>query len=320
MPIKSNKIKRILVCRNDRFGEFLLNIPAFQALKKRYPDSIITLIVDPVTLELAKAVPCVDEIILWSNAPKHTFQEKLALFNKLKKGKFDLALIFNPSKEINLLCFLAGIPLRGGYDKKWGFLLTHKLKDLKHLEEKHEIEYNLELAGIFGASVDNHEFVIDIPHQVEGFVGNWVAVHPWTSDLVKQWPFENFHNLIKKLLLLNLKVVVIGGKQEAQNSKIFLDSLPDEVNNLAGKTTLLELAAVLKSSRLLISGDSGPVHLARVMKTPVVAIFRNDLPGKTAKRWGPDPERSIVLEADNLGKITVDDVFNKIASLLRSSQ
>jgi len=85
---------------------------------------------------------------------------------------------------------------------------------------------------------------------------------------------------------------------------------------MTGKTTLKQLASLLKKSRLLISGDSGPVHLACAVGTPVIVIFRNDIPGKSAKRWGPWGPGNFIIEKDNLCDITVDEVFSKAKEAL----
>jgi ADP-heptose:LPS heptosyltransferase len=68
---------------------------------------------------------------------------------------------------------------------------------------------------------------------------------------------------------------------------------------------------------LIISGDSGPVHLACAVGIPVVALFRNDLPGKTAKRWGPWGKGCAVIEKDSLNDITVDEVLNLLRQIIK---
>ena len=103
------KINSILAVRNDRFGEFLLNIPAFQGLKAEYPVARLTLAVDNCVYELAKRLPFVDELLIWENR-RHSLSEILKFSRELKKKKYDACLIFNPSKEFNLVSWLAGIP------------------------------------------------------------------------------------------------------------------------------------------------------------------------------------------------------------------
>jgi len=79
---------------------------------------------------------------------------------------------------------------------------------------------------------------------------------------------------------------------------------------------LLELAVILKNSKILISLDSGPVHLASCVDTPVLAIFRNDIPAKSPIRWGPRSKKSIVIAKNNLSDITVEEVFDKVKEVL----
>jgi len=279
-------IKNILAVRNDRFGEFLLNIPALRALKELYPQAKLTLAVNPTVSELAGAVECVDEVVVWDEVK-----------GNLRKSKFDLAVVLNPTKEAHWVVFWAGIPVRVGYDRKWGFLLTHKLKDTKHLGNRHEVDCNLELVGLVGAKTLDKTLKVKVDDNLfREFIGQRiVAVHPFTSDPVKQWPVERFKELAQRIKSeLGLKVVMVGLNNEIASADYgslamtkFECVRNDEVVDMINKTSLVELAALLKRCSLLVSGDSGPVHLAVSVGTPVVALFRNDLPGKTARRWGP---------------------------------
>lgn len=325
MPIEPKSIKTILVVRNDRFGEFLLNIPSLRALKEAFVNAKIILIVDPYVKELAECLPFIDEIIEWA-IKKHTLTEKFHLITYLKNKDIDAAIILNPSKEFNVFAYLAGIPIRAGYNRKWGFLLTHKIEDRKYLGRKHEIDYNLELVGLVGAkttdktlSLTINDGIIDKLSKDSGIENfdNLVAIHPWTSDPIKQWPLQNFRELAQRLLEdPNIKVIVIGGKEnQDESNKLFTDSGSGLIN-LTGKTTLKQLAGLLKRCKLLVSDDSGPVHLACAVNTPVIAIFRNDIPAKTARRWGPWGRGHAIIEKDNLSDITVDEILNKVKELL----
>ena len=310
------QIKTILVVRNDRFGEFLLNIPAMRALKESFPGSRIIALVDPSVRELAGCVSFIDEIMDWS-AQKHSWSEKMNLINLLKKKNIDLAVMLNPSKELNICTYFARIPLRAGYSRKWGFLLNRKIKDKKHLGLKHEVEYNLELVNRAGAFTRDLSLALKVDQaDAEGLLKfsserPLVALHPWTSDPLKQWPSENFLLLAKKLLEIgNFNLVIVGGVTHSLESRMF-DDLGENSINLTGKTNLRQLAALLGKCSLLISGDSGPVHLAACVGTPVLALFRTDLSGKTAKRWGPWGKGHAVIERGSLLAISVEEVFNK---------
>ena len=321
MEIERNNVRAILAVRNDRFGEFLLNIPALRALKQAYQNAKLIVITDPYVAELAKDIPFIDEVIAWGQ--NRSLLAKLRLIYLLRKKHIGLAVILNPSKEFNIISYLAGIPVRAGYDRKWGFLLTHKVKDEKYAGKRHEVEYNLELAGLIGAKSQDKGLLLNTDADMaDRLLGDFnidnsgclIALHPWTSDPVKQWPKGNFKELARLLALEpGIKVVIVGGEEEAEKDRgFFSDCLSPNIINLAGKTTLLQLAALFKKCKLLVSGDSGPVHLACCVATPVIALFSNDIPGKSARRWGPWGAGNIVIEKNSLYDIKVEEVFNRI--------
>ncbi|PIQ87589.1 MAG: hypothetical protein COV73_03240 [Candidatus Omnitrophica bacterium CG11_big_fil_rev_8_21_14_0_20_43_6] len=108
---------------------------------------------------------------------------------------------------------------------------------------------------------------------------------------------------------LDLKVIIVG---RSENRLEISDKIIDMVN----QTTLTELAALSKRGSLVVSGDSGPMHLAAAVCTPVIALFRNDLLSKTAKRWGPWGQGHTVIERPDLNDITVNEVFNQVKEVL----
>ncbi|MDD5155737.1 MAG: glycosyltransferase family 9 protein [Candidatus Omnitrophica bacterium] len=325
MQINHQSVKNILVFRNDRFGEFLLNIPAFRALKEAFSRARIIAVVNPYVRELAQGIAFIDETMEWGGN-KHSLMEQFRLMWALKKRHIDMAVMFNPSREFNIITYSSGIPVRVGYNRKLGILLTDKIEDKKYLGLKHEVEYNLELAALTGVKTDDKSLSLKTDsaaigsllkeHNIEN-EDNLVAVHPFTSDPLKQWPLDNFLELTAKIRgQLNRPVVVVGGREEAGKNSEFFARLDRGVINLAGKTSLAQLAALLKKCRLLVSGDSGPVHLACAVDTPVIAIFRNDIPGKTAKRWGPWQAQSLVIEKRSLLDISVDEVLEKVKEVV----
>jgi heptosyltransferase II len=292
-----NKIKKILAIRNDRFGEFLLNIPAMRALKETYPQAELTLAVNSEVFQLASAIECVDQVVIWDKGKK-----------QLRKSRFDAGVVLNPTKEAHWALFLAGIPVRAGYDRKWGILLTHKLKDTKHLGERHEVDANLELVGLLDARTLDKSLAIKVNENLYKYFINQeiVIIHPFTSDPLKQWPVERFSELAQRIRSeLDLKVVMTG-----LSAKKF--TADESIINMVNETTLTELAALLKRGCLVVTADSGPMHLAAAVGTPVIALFRNDLKGKTAKRWGPWGQGHLVIEKNNLNDISVDEVLEAV--------
>src|SRR3989338_2343283 len=158
MAFPNNPIQNILFVRTDRLGDFLLNLPAIHALKETYPKAHLSVLLHPSLEELLKDHPDMDEVIPFTPALYDThFLKWFLFFWKLRKKYFDLVIISNPHKYFHLLTCLMRIPYRVGYDRKWGFFLTHTLTDLKAQSLKHEVEYNLDLVGRMRAKlIDPH--------------------------------------------------------------------------------------------------------------------------------------------------------------------
>jgi heptosyltransferase-2 len=329
-------ISKILAIRNDRFGEFLLNIPAFRELKQNYPGAKLTLAVDAPVRQLAGRVNCVDEVIVWGGR-KHTLSEIIKFSSLLKEKKYDLCAIFNPGKESHIISFLSGIPLRAGYNRKWGFLLNYRIEDKKSEGLKHEVEYNLDLIRAFGINALSSRGSADQPPSAGNGIHydsfslqineddfsesrlrafgvndrNFIAVHPWASNKEKEWPVDKFRELVKRINSgLSVSVVLIGGQEERQEAEKFCAGL--NVVNVTGETTLIESAGLLKKARFLVTNDSGPMHLAAVAGTPVIAIFRKYPAGVSARRWGPVGNNHIIIENEDILRIGVEEVLNAI--------
>jgi ADP-heptose:LPS heptosyltransferase len=327
IPVPPEKIKKILVVRNDRFGEFLLNIPVLVALKGYFHYAEITLVIRPEVEALARRIPPIDRLIGWDSLSKHSLLDKINLIQKLKREKFDLGVILNPSKEFNLIAFFSGIRHRVGYDRKWGFLLNCKIKDRKSQGLKHEAEYNLDLIRAIGIDTFSSDIKFPLDIKKEDFPDsrikelgiandNLIAFHPWTSNREKEWPQIKYKELIVALAReSDAKLIVIGGSDELERSLVLCKDLP--VVNLTGKTTLIELATLLKRCKLFISADSGPMHLAAIVGAKVVALFRKGPASVSARRWGPVGIGHIVIEGDPVADIEVSEVLDGVKKILR---
>lgn len=315
------RVSNVLAFRNDRFGEFLLTIPAFWRLKQKYSEARLDLVVDKNVLPIAERIPFVNRLIVWENR-KHRLGEILKFSQELKRGRYDLSVAFNPSQEFNMMSFLSGVPIRAGYDRKWGFLLNRKTRDTKEQGLKHEVDYNLELLKTIGIEADHSDIRFPLEIKDADFPdhrmlelgisdNNFIAIHPWSSNPEKEIETDKFRDICVRLSReTTYRIVLIGGQGEAKRSGEFCQGLP--VIDLTGKTSLLELSGLLKKSRLLVTVDSGPMHLAAALGIPVVAIFRKSPPAVRARRWGPVGDKHIIIENDRIDNIKIDEVLNGI--------
>ncbi|MBI3010640.1 MAG: glycosyltransferase family 9 protein, partial [Candidatus Omnitrophica bacterium] len=293
-----SRIRHALFIRTDRLGETILNLPAMSALKAGLPQARLSILVQPTLKPLLQALPFVDEVMTTSEPGGAWWQRCIHLIRQLKPHHFDVAIISNPMKELHLATSLAGIPLRVGYCRKWGRLLTHRLKDCKSLGERHEVEYNLDLIETLGLArrLPAWQFppLIAEQAQVRGLLTEhgfsnpeFIVFHPWSSNAQKEWSLERCDSFVREAVEKHkLQLVVIGGAENASRvSSIVFDKR--QVAVFVGKLTLRQLAGLLQISRLLISTDSGPMHLAAAVGTPVLALFSTQQRATQPVRWGP---------------------------------
>ena len=303
--------KNILIVRTDRMGDVVLTTPVFKVLRKAYPQSRISVLVQAKNKDLLLGNPYVDELIIYDREGKHSSIIKCApLVWELYQKKFDCAIIFHTKMRSNTLCFLAGIPCRIGYkNKKFECLLTHGIEDTKHLGLKHEVEYCLDILRAMNIPVsEERELFIPLQPKAEQWMSNWlsgrydpehnrlVVIHPGASSPTKCWPARSFARLINCLLeRYAVKIVLIGGKENQKISKEITSQVSRPVYDLTGCTSVAQTASLLKRSDLLISNDSGPVHVAAAAGTHVISLFLRDQPGINPQRWKPLGQKSYAL-------------------------
>lgn len=296
-----DKYRRILVARTDRIGDCLLTTPAFKALRLHYPMSFIAAMVSPAAKDIVDGNPYVDRVIVFDkDRAQSGFLSTLAFSRKLKEMDFDVALILHPTLRVHLVCFLAGIRERIGYDWKAPYFLTEIVPHRKQKGEKHESEYNFEILERIGIGEVPRELYMPIRQTSEYYVQGLfercgitledrvVAVNPAASCISKRWPLDRFAEVIDALALEEgVKVIVVAASEHQALSSRLLSLTKTKPCNLTGKCDISQLASLLKRCRLLISNDSGPVHIAVAVGTPVIDIFGRNQPGLGPLRWGP---------------------------------
>src|SRR3989338_11478447 len=322
--------RRLLFIRTDRLGETLLNLPAIAALNAALPNAELTVVIHPALQDLIAAAPGVDRVLPYDDADTRWWVRAFGFAKMLRSHRFDLVIVSNPKKELHAAVWLAGVPIRAGYNRKWGrWLLTHRVDDRKALGERHEVEYNLDLIRALGLPTtippwqlprfDREQAEVLQLLQRQGIKpsDSLIAVHPWTSNPLKQWPADRFQTLIRRCVeRLAVQVVVIGGPEEVGRSKeALLAHVP--VGDLTGRLTLRQLAALLQTTRLLVSNDSGPVHLASAVGAKTVVLFGTPDPAPGPGRWGPYGEGHRGIWKPTMEEIDVGDALPLIQQVLR---
>jgi len=308
-PFKlENAYKRILVVRTDRIGDVMLSTPVIKALKVKYPHAYIAMMVGPHAKDIVEGNPYLDDVIIYDKDVKHkSWQRSVKFTLNLKKKKFDLAVLLHPTNRVHLVAFFAGIKRRIGYDRKLGFLLTDRIAHTKQYGEKHELEYNLDLLKPLGIEVEDKSLFMPIRKESEEWVDalfleagirgtdKLLALHPGASCPSKIWPNNRFAEVADRLVdKYGFKVLLVGGAKDVTLAGNVAQHMLHEAINLSGKTSLSQLASVLKRCELFISNDSGPVHIGSAVGVAVISIFGRSQKGLSPKRWGPVGEKDQV--------------------------
>lgn len=307
-----NLSPRILIVRTDRVGDVILSTPVVRTLHRACPDAYLGMMVRPEHQELVEGNPDLNAVILYDkNGAEKSWLGNLRFARRLAEHRFETALILHSTNRVILVAWLAGIRRRVGYARRLPWLLTRSLPYIKREGEKHEMEYNLDLLPLL--DVSERDRTLSVPttpeqeteveqflrsHQADG-PAPLVVLHPGASCPSKRWPAERFARVGDALAGRHrAKVLVIAGPEERTHAEAVIQRMTSPVIPALGRFGLGELACLFRRARCLISNDSGPVHLACAVGTPVVSIFGRWGGGLSARRWGPTGPNSVALHHD----------------------
>jgi len=327
---KPGYIRKIVILRTDRIGEVLLSTPVIEALYKRFPGVKISFVTSPYSADIVSDRQDIDKVIIFDTFSRRLPAWKaIGLADKLRPESFDMAIILNPHKILHLGCFLAGIPIRVGFNRKWPFLLTHKVDDKRAAARMHEVEYNLELLRIIDIYSDKLSPLMPVSNKSNVFVDSIfkqkgikgknkiVVIHPGSSNAKKQWGIENFKKIAKGLAETGrIDIVIIGDISEKHLSDKITSVISKNVYDLTGLLTIKQLAAFLKRADILITNDNGPMHIAAAVGTRTIAIFNKDATGSNPLRWGPCGDGHTVFYKD-LNEIKPEEVVKTANNILK---
>lgn len=300
-------MQKILVINVNWLGDVLFSSPIFNALKKYYPSAHITCLAVPRVKDALECVNGIDDLMVYDEDGSHrSFFGKLKLISELRRKDFDAVFILHRSLTRALLAFFADIPIRAGYNTKGrGFFLTHKYQPQENT--LHRSDYYLKIIESFGIPVSDRKTALnislgDIHNAAKKLEAHgikegdpFVAMHIGGNWNLKQWPVSQFALLAEKLNKEGKKVVVIGSSSEKELVKELKASLSFPPVDLVGQTNFRELLGVLKKSNVLVSNDSGPLHVASSLGVSTIALFGPTRPEITGPRG---TGKSVVLQKD----------------------
>ena len=268
---KKRKIgERILIVSTTGVGDTLWATPAVKALRAAKPDAYIAMLTSRAGTEIFKASSDLDKIYVVKNP---VLPSLFRLHARMVLEKFDTALIFHTSQRPILpFCKFLGIPniiATANHSKGLDDLLTIGVVD-KHA---HEIERRLDivraLTPIETDSLLTFELSSEEKLQKEK---PFAVIHPGAQDKFKQWSPRHFITVGKHIAKMGLDVVITGGDNECDIVTEVAKAIPG-AKNCAGKLSLRGLAAHIDAAKLIVTNDTGPMHIGFAMNTPTIAVF-----------------------------------------------
>ena len=288
-------IKRILVRGPNWLGDAVMCEPALRGLRTLFPDAQISLLVKPAVADLYAGHPALTRVLIYDSTRQHMgLSGKWALAGELRRHGFDLAILFQNAFEAAFLAFLASVPRRYGYATDGrSLLLSDPVAPPDRGTLVHQVHYYWDLLKPLGLTGDPTapELVVS-PEEEQAMAGRLAQGGVTASDIVvginpgstyggaKRWLPERFAEVTERLCRTvrdsddrQVSVVIFGAKGEERLGREIAARLSSRSLVLSGATTIRELMAAVKRCAMLLTNDTGPMHIAAAFQVPVVAIF-----------------------------------------------
>ena len=304
--------KRILIFNVNWLGDVLFSTATIRNIRRNFPDSFLACIIPSRCYPILRGNPHLDEIIIFDERDRHrSIWEKLRFIKFLKAKKFDTVFLLHRSLSRALICRLAAIPQRIGYHtKKRGFLLTQKISALDP-NSLHRIDYYLNIIEQAGLQVEDRYTEFFISEQDLRFVddffnkeslekGNFVVgINPAGNWLPKRWPKEYWALLADRLISeFGAKLIITGASSDLTLAKEINHLMKEKPIITCGIFNLKQLGGLCKRLDLLITADSGPLHIANASGTKrIIALFGPTCPDIT----GPYPKKNVIILSKDVG-------------------
>lgn len=331
---------KIVLVRPDGIGDEILCLPVASALRRQAPDTRIAFLSSAYAAPLLDHHPDIDEVLTVTD--QESFGELVSLFTR----GFDAAVFLKPFRRLMIAAWVARVPIRVATGYRWYSLFANKrVYEHRHDFSKHESEYNLGLLkglGLHPGSVVKPSLVLTsqerqwAQERLAGLPTTKVVLHPG-GFAARRWKPAHYRDLACSLAGRGIGVILTGSQAEGERFR--LEVFQEErwqrgMLDLMGQLTVRQLMAVIGASHTVVSGATGPAHMAAALGTPTVSLFdprRNNLP----TRWKPmgtgvvlRPEvptcEKCIYEAcpywDCLDRITPDRVADQVQEVVAHAE
>jgi heptosyltransferase-1 len=300
----------ILIVKLSAIGDVIQTFPMVKALKRQYPGARIDWLVEEDASDILHGHPALDRVIIsrrksWLRGLcqrgkfRQTLREIGRFLREVRSRQYDMVIDNHGILKSGLLVMLArgrrkiGFRPSAGIAEEGNYLFTNERYRPLSIE-RHALDRYLDLVFQMGVPVDGANLEFSVPDESRaraedllrknGFSSRpLVVIHPMAKWETKQWPLDKFAGLISALVKKEASVVVTGSPQDVEPVTEILTRAGHchKVLNLAGRTSLKELAGIFSLADLVVTPDTGPMHLAAAVKAPLIALFGPTAPWRT---------------------------------------
>ncbi|MCD1126385.1 glycosyltransferase family 9 protein [Jinshanibacter sp. LJY008] len=327
-PSDISHLKNIAIFSTTALGDFLLNTPAIAAIRKKYPDANITMVVHRRNALLVEGSDMFSDILYWDGK----LNGVLKLVKALRPHHLDAVFLLHSRSPYDIVtATLANSEIiikdvyYNDYLGRETFYLNPFLsvKGNKQTVDVHLIHKKAELLESIGINVPSLEMVIPVEYCPEKRNRRTVGIHLGASSEERCWPIESFAIVARQVLnkFSDIDIELIGGPTEIErNNQLIALLLPfsERVKNSAGKTNLKQLVEKIASFQCLVVGDTGPLHVAIAVKTPTVVMFRGMKHATGTRPLQDLALHKVIIAQEGLGiaSIKPDDVLKGVCEIL----
>ena len=289
-------MNNILVIKLRYLGDVLLATPVLRSLRERYPSARLTALVNTGTEDILRWNPDLNEVLVLQRTG---MREQLRFIRELRRRQFDGVVDLTDADRSAVIAFLTGSPVRIGFndEHRWRGLLYTTVVQPPAIK-LHRLEHDLQALRALGieskaralvlqtSAADDEAATALLRSCLDGESKNTslIMMQPGARYWFKAWPPERCAELADRLSeRFRCRVLVGGDARERSLAESISSSAKSAPIVLAGRTTILEYAAILKRCSLFIGNDNGPMHMAAALGVPVVALFGPSDPTE----WGP---------------------------------
>ena len=335
-----NSIKKILIIKLRGIGDVVLSTIVFDNLRKDFPNAKLDFLTDPPSVPALSVLPFLNEVIKFD---RKSILKKVGLVYEIRKRKYDLVFDFFSNPTTAQLTFFSGAKFKAGFPYK-GRKYAYNLYGVKERAKYHAAQLHLEFLNKIGLSHDENKLYFGINSDDEIFAEIYFSENKLTDNFVvgispsggwssKRCEPEKFAEIADSIVeKYGAKILIVGGPGDEKDADLIKRTMRNDAL-IAHRTTLRQMAALITHLNVLISNDSGPMHISTAVGTPVLSLHGPTNP----YLQGPFGNGNVWVRFDELDciecnllecprnhecfrELSVDKVLKKFESVLKTNK